>query len=86
VLCDGPIDARVAARRGGFGQFGSLQFFGLSRGHGVAQRGPSRPHLVGVDHGLGYVFALCLPPLRYTVGAVLLLGAAWALRLSLPGF
>ena len=29
------------------------------------------------------VFALGLPPLRQTVGAMLLLGAAWALRLSL---
>ena len=31
----------------------------------------------------GVVFALGLPPLRQTVGAMLLLGAAWALRLSL---
>ncbi len=29
------------------------------------------------------VFALGLPPLRHTVGVMLLLGAAWALRLSL---
>jgi steroid 5-alpha reductase family enzyme len=29
------------------------------------------------------VFVLGLPPLRHTVGAMLLLGAAWALRLSL---
>ena len=29
------------------------------------------------------VFALGLPPLRHTVGAMLLLGTAWALRLSL---
>ena len=29
------------------------------------------------------IFALGLPPLRQTVGAMLLLGAAWALRLSL---
>lgn len=28
------------------------------------------------------VFALGLPPLRHTLGATLLLGAAWALRLS----
>ena len=28
------------------------------------------------------VFALGLPPLGHTVGAMLLLGAAWALRLS----
>ena len=29
------------------------------------------------------VFAVSLPPLRQTIGAMFLLGAAWALRLSL---
>jgi len=27
VLCDGPVDARLAARLNGFGQFGGVQFF-----------------------------------------------------------
>lgn len=53
VLCDEPIDARLAGRLGGFGQFGGMQFFSLGCEPGAAQRGPGRQRLVGVDHGLG---------------------------------
>ena len=74
----------MAARPGGFGQFGDLLFFfGLNRGVGAAQRESSRPRLVGVDHGLGCRLRARPAAISPHVRGHALLGAAWALRLSL---